>query len=153
MHPWRYGAAQAIGDVSVLAISSRRFHAVIAEAGGPAFIAAHLPWIWETYPVPTADSVWQVDEVAGRGIAEHGALLDVLERGDADSAERIMTEHIAHTRLDRHAQRAALLDAPPHTRCLHHLAVTAAHRGVRLDHPYGIQRAQVSARPGPARLP
>lgn len=108
--------AQAIGDVSVLAISSRRVHAVIAEAGGPAFIAAHLRWIWETYPVPTADSVWQVDEVAGRGIAEHGALLDVLERGDADSAERIMTEHIAHTRLDRHAQRdAALLDAQPHT--------------------------------------
>lgn len=87
-------AAELARDTARLAEGSRRFHAKVAEIGGPAFIAGHLKWIWENYPVPQSASVWQFDDVVHNAMAQHRALLDALGRGDGTAAERLMSEHI-----------------------------------------------------------
>jgi len=88
-------------DVPALAEGSRRFHAVIAQAGGPAFLARHLEWIWENYPVPVSESIWQYDDVARRGIADHGALLKALAGRDGATAGRLMEKHISKVAQER----------------------------------------------------
>lgn len=95
--------AQAAQDVGALASGSRRFHATIAEIGGPALLARHLGWIWDNYPVPQAASVWQFDDVASHGMAQHSALLDALGQHDAATAQRLMEEHIVGVPADRAA--------------------------------------------------
>ena len=94
-------------QVSQLAESSRQFHAIVAEAGGPALIAGHLRWIWESYPVPNTESVWQFDDIATDALDEHAQLIDTLAKGDENAAQRLMQQHLGGVAAKRqsHKQR------------------------------------------------
>ncbi|MTD52728.1 FCD domain-containing protein [Amycolatopsis sp. RM579] len=92
-------------DTVRLANGSRLFHARIARIGGPAFLAGHLRWIWENYPVPHTESVWQFDDVADNTLRYHAQILVALERGDAPAAQRLMAEHIESAIGERERHR------------------------------------------------
>lgn len=85
---------QLSGSVENLAEHSRRFHDLIARAGGPAFLADHLSSIWKNHPVPTEDSLWHSPVDADRFMAAHGELLAALTARDAILAERTMIDHL-----------------------------------------------------------
>ncbi|MQA10704.1 MAG: FCD domain-containing protein [Pseudonocardiaceae bacterium] len=82
------------GALEGLAEQSRTFHDLVAEAGGPAFLAEHLRSIWQSHPVPASSSLWHDKDNAGTFLRAHGELLDALARRDARTAERIMVEHL-----------------------------------------------------------
>lgn len=93
------------GIVENLAEHSRQFHDLIAQAGGPAFLAAHLKTIWVNNPVPLESSLWHRTEDSARFLATHGDLLAALSDHDADRAERLMVEHLETAGAARNAQR------------------------------------------------
>ncbi len=84
----------ATGDAAALAAGSRDFHRLVAEAGGPAFLAAHLRSIWQNNPVPVSVSLWNDPANAEAFLRAHETLLGALEAGDAELAERVMTDHL-----------------------------------------------------------
>jgi DNA-binding GntR family transcriptional regulator len=88
-------------DTVVLAEGSRRFHATIAEIGGPAIFARHLRGIWESFPVPKDQSILRSDGVVDWALEAHKTLIDALARGDGDEAERLMSEHIQRAGAER----------------------------------------------------
>ncbi|WP_233515462.1 GntR family transcriptional regulator [Marinitenerispora sediminis] len=86
--------ADAESDARALAQDSRLFHQMVAEIGGPAFLAAHVRSIRQNNPVPLSVSLWNDPENSRHFLDAHARLLRALEEGDADSAERVMAEHI-----------------------------------------------------------
>lgn len=90
----RMRAEHEAGSVENLAEHSRRFHDLIARAGGPAFLAAHLETIWVDNPVPRESSLWHRAEDSARFLAAHGQLIDALAKRDGIRAERLMAEHL-----------------------------------------------------------
>lgn len=81
-------------DVAGLAEGSRRFHQVIATAGGRTVVARHLQQIWEAHPVPVEESIWANPRVAQEALDFHERLLTAIERGDSALAESLMVEHV-----------------------------------------------------------
>ncbi|WP_162788499.1 GntR family transcriptional regulator [Amycolatopsis albispora] len=88
-------AAIAAGDVDGMLAASTTLHECVAElAGNPALldfvgqvdlrVSAHYPAITRQ----RGAQAWR----------EHHALVDAIERKDAESAARIMREHVDHTR-------------------------------------------------------
>ncbi|MCF6473092.1 GntR family transcriptional regulator [Nonomuraea sp. MG754425] len=74
---------------------SRRFHLTIVDIGGPAFLGAHARSVRNSFPVPAEASLW-LDETQVRAQLEaHEAILAALEAGDAETAERVMIEHVS----------------------------------------------------------
>ncbi|WP_243744588.1 GntR family transcriptional regulator [Streptomyces hainanensis] len=73
---------------------SRRLHLAIADIGGPAFLGQHAHAIRDSHPVPAAASLWLDAEQAEAHLAEHARLLDALEAGEGEAAERIMIAHV-----------------------------------------------------------
>jgi DNA-binding GntR family transcriptional regulator len=86
-------------DAAVLAGESRTFHRLVAEAGGPAFLAAHVRSIWQNNPVPVSVSLWNDPGNVRVFLRAHADLLRALESRDAAEAERIMIAHL-HTAAD-----------------------------------------------------
>ncbi|MFX0578708.1 GntR family transcriptional regulator [Nocardia nepalensis] len=101
-------AALDVGDAARMAATSREFHAQIARVGGRSIIARHLQWIWESHPIPLAQSVWSNPKVASQAVESHARLLALLEAGDAEGAETHMAQQVrlaASTRLAMIQQR------------------------------------------------
>ncbi|MEO3752285.1 GntR family transcriptional regulator [Streptomyces sp. B6B3] len=73
---------------------SRQLHLAIAGIGGPAFLGQHAHTIRDSFPVPAEASLWLDTEQAERHLLEHARLLDALEAGDGETAERIMIGHV-----------------------------------------------------------
>ncbi|MCP2183036.1 DNA-binding transcriptional regulator, GntR family [Prauserella alba] len=93
------------GHIDDLAEHSRRFHDLIARAGGPALLAEHLDALWRNHPVPSTTSLWHEPGNAKQFLDQHGALLEALAAHDAVSAERAMVEHLDEAGAARNAQR------------------------------------------------
>ncbi len=79
----------------LLATEDARFHDTVARAAGNAYLRdtllrlhAHLPLYRLLFHTG----------IAAETIAEHRAILDALERGNADDAAAAMAEHIEHSR-------------------------------------------------------
>lgn len=84
----------SVSDVSGMSSGSRRFHGLIAEVGGPSYIARHLSQIWASSPIPTSESVWNDAERAEHYLEVHAQLIRALTFGDAARSEELMSEHI-----------------------------------------------------------
>ncbi|MFC7328325.1 GntR family transcriptional regulator [Marinactinospora rubrisoli] len=103
-------AADARSDARALAEDSRLFHQLVADIGGPAFLAAHIRSIRQNNPVPLSVSLWNTPENAHHFLDAHARLLRALQDRDAESAERVMAEHIRASAAARTSGEAA----PPH---------------------------------------
>lgn len=93
------------GRVENLAEDSRRFHDLIARAGGPALLADHLDTVWRNHPVPLRTSLWHEPSNAKRFLEHHGALVEALTKRDAVKAERVMVQHLDEAGTVRNAQQ------------------------------------------------
>ena len=74
----------------------RRFHRVLLEAAGNARLAAFVDGLRDMVlrrGVSTARESRSLDDI----VAEHRAILDLIEAGDAEGAAKAMREHIRHT--------------------------------------------------------
>lgn len=83
---------------------SREFHQRIVDIGGPAFLSAHVRAVRATFPVPAGASLWLDDKVAAHHLTAHSHILDALEQGDGETAERIMITHIQAAATHRTAR-------------------------------------------------
>lgn len=81
-------------DVAGLARGSRDFHSLIAEIGGPDYLAKHLQLIWENSPIPTKLSVWANENASAHSLAAHAELIQALRAGDAAAAGSLMSGHV-----------------------------------------------------------
>ncbi|SDK64153.1 GntR family transcriptional regulator [Nonomuraea jiangxiensis] len=73
---------------------SRRFHLRIVDIGGPAFLGGHARSVRDNFPVPAEASLWLDGAQVEIQLKAHEGILAALESGDADTAERIMIDHI-----------------------------------------------------------
>jgi DNA-binding GntR family transcriptional regulator len=74
----------------------RRFHRVLLEASGNARLAAFVDGLRDMVlrrGVSTARESRSLDDI----VAEHRAILDLIEAGDAEGAAKAMREHVRHT--------------------------------------------------------
>lgn len=74
----------------------RRFHRVLLEAAGNARLAAFVDGLRDMVlrrGVSTARESRSLDDI----VAEHRAILDLIEAGDAEGAAKAMREHVRHT--------------------------------------------------------
>ncbi|MCE3552442.1 GntR family transcriptional regulator [Pseudonocardia sp. RS11V-5] len=74
----------------------RRFHRVLLEASGNARLAAFVDGLRDMVlrrGVSTARASRSLDDI----VAEHRAILDLIEAGDAEGAAKAMREHVRHT--------------------------------------------------------
>ncbi len=72
-----------------------QFHAIIRDAAGNRYLERSLTQVQNAarrFPDPTLGLPGRVDE----SIAEHLAIADAITRGDAETAERLATEHMRH---------------------------------------------------------
>lgn len=84
----------ADADVDALVANDLRFHRAIAEATGNAVVCSLLDGV---SGATQRARVWRGITQSGaveRTLAEHNAILDALESGDADAARAWMTAHI-----------------------------------------------------------
>jgi len=82
------------GDVDQLANGSRRFHTMIGDIGGPAFLGGHLRWVRQKFPNRAAESAWRNPIRAAEILECHLLISKALANGDGATAERLMSEHI-----------------------------------------------------------
>ncbi len=96
-------------EPQLLSEASFRFHMRIAEIGGPAFLAGHLKWLRQKFPVAADESVWRFEDIASEAYRYHGLILDALALHDGEEAKRLMAIHIesAPARLRREAANQA----------------------------------------------
>ncbi|MGV9307087.1 GntR family transcriptional regulator [Nonomuraea sp. NPDC003727] len=87
-------ADAAAGRHGLLGGQSEEFHLRIADIGGPAFLGRHARAVRAGFPVPPGASLWLDPEVAERQLDAHERILMALERGDGETAEQIMIEHV-----------------------------------------------------------
>ncbi|WP_238161601.1 GntR family transcriptional regulator [Micromonospora endolithica] len=81
------------GETAGLGIANRRFHRELYLACGNPFLCGFLDQLQDlTAFVATAG--WRLRATFVREAAEHEAMLDAAERGDAALAERLTREHI-----------------------------------------------------------
>ncbi|MEV1002541.1 GntR family transcriptional regulator [Nonomuraea sp. NPDC050202] len=73
---------------------SRRFHLRIVDIGGPAFLGAHARSVRNSFPVPAEASLWLDETQVQAQLEAHEGILTALESGDAETAERIMIDHV-----------------------------------------------------------
>ncbi len=90
---------------------NRRFHTIIFTASRRPFLIRLLQQLWSTFPSMLLDSFGKTARapIPGRetdDIEEHQAIIDALQKGDAEAAGRAMQAHLEETL--RHL--AALLD-------------------------------------------
>ncbi|MGI8306657.1 GntR family transcriptional regulator [Saccharopolyspora hattusasensis] len=95
----------ADGNRDRLGEQSQDLHLAIADIGGPAFLGQHARTVRNSYPVPTDASLWLDAEHAQRHLDAHAELLDALEAGDGETAERIMIDHVRAAGTYRVGQR------------------------------------------------
>lgn len=93
---------------------NRRFHQLICTASRRAYLIRLLNQIWAAFPTMLWGNVAAATEISlpernASDLAEHPEILDALARHDADSAERLIRQHIASTgaELVAHLRRAA----------------------------------------------
>ncbi|MET9342490.1 GntR family transcriptional regulator [Nonomuraea sp. NPDC003804] len=87
-------ADAAAGRHDLLGGQSEEFHLRIADIGGPAFLGRHARAVRASFPVPPGASLWLDPGVAERQLDAHERILRALERGDGETAEQIMIEHV-----------------------------------------------------------
>lgn len=97
----------AEGNRDRLGEQSQELHLAIADIGGPAFLGQHARAVRNSYPVPTDASLWLDAEHTQRHLDAHAELLDALEAGDGERAERIMIDHVRSAGTYRVGQRNA----------------------------------------------
>ncbi|MFG6195263.1 GntR family transcriptional regulator [Nonomuraea sp. JJY05] len=73
---------------------SRRFHLRIVDIGGPAFLGAHARSVRNSFPVPAEASLWLDAAQVRTQLEAHEGILAALASGDAETAERIMIDHV-----------------------------------------------------------
>ncbi len=78
---------------------NREFHQLIAQASGRQYLIRTLNQLWVNFP----NMLWanfpqtartSTPERTPQDVLQHEAILEALERHDADAAERLMREHI-----------------------------------------------------------
>lgn len=82
------------GGHELLGEQSRRFHLLITDIGGPAFLGRQARAIRNSYPVPANASLWLEPERARGHLDAHRRIIDALAARDGATAERIMIEHV-----------------------------------------------------------
>lgn len=82
------------GRYEPLGEQSRRFHLMIADIGGPAFLGRHARAVRNSFPVPATASLWLDEAQVGPQLQAHERILDALARADGATAEQIMIEHV-----------------------------------------------------------
>lgn len=73
---------------------SRRFHLGIVDIGGPAFLGGHARSVRNSFPVPAEASLWLDETQVKAQLEAHEGILNALESGDGETAERIMIDHV-----------------------------------------------------------
>ena len=86
------------GDLAKL---SREFHDEISRIGSPGVIAPRVQQLWFAYPIPQSTSLWADREWAKNILAVHRQMLEALERGDGEAAERLGRDHVHATGRER----------------------------------------------------
>ncbi|WP_210604071.1 GntR family transcriptional regulator [Brevibacterium oceani] len=84
-----------------LAKLSREFHDEIARIGSPDVIAPRVQQLWWAYPVPQSTSLWGDRDWARGILTVHKEMVDALERGDGETAERLGRDHVQASGRDR----------------------------------------------------
>lgn len=95
----------AAGNRDRLGEQSQELHLAITDIGGPAFLGQHARAVRNSYPVPTDASLWLDAEHTQLHLDAHGKLLDALETGDGETAERIMIDDVQAAGSYRLSQR------------------------------------------------
>jgi DNA-binding GntR family transcriptional regulator len=88
--------AAKVDDEFTMFEHDRRFHRVLLEASGNARLAAFVDGLRDMVlrrGVSTARESRSLDDI----VAEHRAILDLIEAGDAEGAAKAMREHVRHT--------------------------------------------------------
>jgi GntR family transcriptional regulator, transcriptional repressor for pyruvate dehydrogenase complex len=83
-----------VGDLGAFAKADRAFHQTLAETAGNTVINDLLHVVRSLLQV-YADRAVHDEDAARAAIEEHAAVLDAVERGDADAAASAMSRHMA----------------------------------------------------------
>lgn len=81
------------------------FHRAIARASGSAILAQFIERLWSGMPLSPMSERLRED-TAEKSAGHHDLMIDALERGDAERAQALMSEHIDET-LKFHLRRKA----------------------------------------------
>ncbi len=82
-------------DISAWGRANDEFHQVIQEAAGNEVLAATLAHLHRSFPRDLSRIVLsESTNLLKENVAEHEAVLDAIERGDAESARSLMQRHV-----------------------------------------------------------
>ncbi len=86
------------GDLTGFVAADRGFHHTIVAAAGNAILTRISDSLRDRQRRMVAATVARDPELPRRFVAEHRAILDAIEAGDADAAARLVEEHLARSR-------------------------------------------------------
>jgi GntR family transcriptional regulator, transcriptional repressor for pyruvate dehydrogenase complex len=89
--------AGADGDAEVLAATDMAIHRAVADAGRNRMIHALTDWIFEVAQ-PSLNEVLQPAITDAEVLVQHRALVEAIEAGDPERAERAMDDHLGYLR-------------------------------------------------------
>ncbi len=93
-------ASQAPDQIEQNRVLNRRFHQLIYQASGRAYLTRALSQMWAWFPTMFLSTypVTARTPLAGReaDVDEHVAITEALAAGDADLAERLVYDHVLH---------------------------------------------------------
>jgi DNA-binding GntR family transcriptional regulator len=92
----RIAEAAAAGDLEDYLEEDRRFHVELTALAGNPMLTAVVDDLRRRTRLPGLTALVGTRELAASA-AEHDDLLDAIETGDEDAAERVMRHHIGHT--------------------------------------------------------
>ena len=92
----RIAAAAAAGELGPYLEEDHRFHLGLTALAGNPMLTAMVDDLRARTRLPGLAALIGSAELAASA-AEHDELLDAIEAGDADAAERVMRHHIGHT--------------------------------------------------------
>lgn len=99
----RLAATDGRGDAQVLSRMNRDFHFAIYEGLSP-LVSNFIAQLWTALPARL--TIWQVESQSKVLLDEHRAILEAIQRGDAEEAGRLMAAHVMTSEKFRQAQQA-----------------------------------------------
>ncbi len=85
--------AARTADAETLSAMNRDFHLAFLRTGSPLVTQHVVAPLWQGF-LPPSRSQWRSDERKSLFIAEHEALVQALEQGDAESVADAMSHHL-----------------------------------------------------------
>ncbi|MGP9747038.1 GntR family transcriptional regulator [Brachybacterium sp. AOP29-B2-41] len=87
--------ARGDDDLDAFLDEDSSFHRAIIEGGGNGILVTFFDTIRDRHHRMMSRSVWHRPGYSERVVAEHGALVDALERSDTDTFRALLSEHFS----------------------------------------------------------